>query len=251
MNEASKLLGISPTTIRRLEENGQVKGYGIRVHYTPGGQRRYSVAEIEQYFISRGFFGKIGFGKSPVLLVVDCINAFTSKESPMHGDWNKEVENINDLVYAAHKTDCPVIFSHSYYEDGDPGLTIWAKKIEGMKALTPDSSWVQLDNRIKQKKNDIHIYSKYVSIYYQSTLLNELRKHNCDTLIICGFSTSGAIRAVSAETIQYGIRPIVPMEAVGDRDEHVHRNNLSDLDRKFADVLSVAEVIQYLFGRTK
>jgi nicotinamidase-related amidase len=82
-------------------------------------------------------------------------------------------------------------------------------------------------------------------------MLDILRKLRCDTLILCGFSTSGAVRAMATETIQYAIRPIVPAEAVGDRDEFVHRNNLADIDRKFGDVLSVNEVARYLYGLKK
>jgi nicotinamidase-related amidase len=90
-----------------------------------------------------------------------------------------------------------------------------------------------------------------VSVYYETDLLKVLKQHDCDTLFICGFSTSASVRAVAMETIQYGIRPIVPAEAVGDRDEFVHRNNLSDIERKFADVVPVNEVIRYLHERTR
>jgi nicotinamidase-related amidase len=86
-------------------------------------------------------------------------------------------------------------------------------------------------------------------VYYQTELLELLKKNKCDTLIICGFSTSGSVRTVASETIQYGIRPIVPQEAVGDRDVHVHRNNLRDIEKKFADVLSVNDIIHYLYSR--
>jgi maleamate amidohydrolase len=46
----------------------------------------------------------------------------------------------------------------------------------------------------------------------------------------------------------YGIRPIVPMEAVADREDDVHRANLRDIDRKFADVLPLAEVLEGIEG---
>ncbi|TAL76878.1 MAG: hypothetical protein EPN76_09610, partial [Burkholderiaceae bacterium] len=58
-----------------------------------------------------------------------------------------------------------------------------------------------------------------------------------------------SVRAVAMESIQYGIHPVVPAEAVGDRNEYVHRNNLSDIEKKFADVVPVQEVIAYLDTR--
>jgi maleamate amidohydrolase len=248
INEAASLLGVSTATLRRLEKDNKVKGYGIRVYYTPGGQRRYLKEEIEEFYLNRGFAGKLGFGTKPTVLVIDCINAFTNKESPLSGGWDNEIVNINHIIAAAHKRDYPVIFSHSYYSENDPGLAIWSKKIKGIEALDLNSNLVKLDPRMNTKKSDYHIYSKYSSVYFQTELQELLVKEKCDTLIICGFSTSGSIRTVASETIQYGIRPIVPMEAVGDRDEHVHRNNLRDIERKFADVLSVNEIINYLYS---
>lgn len=250
INNAARLLGISPTTLRRIEKDNEVKGYGLRVYYTPGGQRRYSTSEIEQFFLNKGFSGKIGFGKKPVLLVVDCNTLFTTKKnSPLYGEWSKEVEQIAQLVNTAHQTNCPVVFSHSCYQENDPGLEIYAKKIPAMLSLEREIDDVELDGHIKEKKSDMHIMYKYLSVYYQTELLEILTSHSCDTLIICGFSTSGAIRAVVTETIQYGIHPIVPAEATGDRNDHVHRSNLADINTKFGDVVSVQETIRYLFGK--
>lgn len=243
------MLGISSATMRRLEKDEEVKGYGIRVYYTPGGQRRYLKSEIEQFYLNRGFAGKFGFGSNPTVLVIDCINAFTGKGSPLSINLDDQLAQINNIITAAHKTQCPVIFSHSYHEENDPGLDLWSKKIKGIGTLDINSYNVKLDSRMKVRKADFHIYSKYVSVYYQTELLELLQKSKCDTLIICGFSTSGSVRVVASESIQYGIRPIVPMEAVGDQDENAIMHNLRDMERKFADVVPVNEVIQYLNNR--
>jgi maleamate amidohydrolase len=244
--EAASLLGVSPATLRRLESNEEVKGYGIRVYYTPGGQRRYLRAEIEQFYLDRGFAGRVGFGEKPALLVIDCINGFTRTSSPLGANWDAEVASINKLIVAAHHWRIPVVFSHSYYAAEEEGMQLWAKKIRGIETLLLDSDETELDPRIKARKGDHHINSKYTSVYYDTELLDLLRAHDVDTLVISGFSTSGSVRSVAAESTQYGIRPIVPMEAVGDRDGHMHRTNLRDIDKKFADVLPVSEVIEHM-----
>jgi len=249
INEAARLLGVSATTLRRLEQDGQVKGYGLRVYYTPGGQRRYLAEEIERFYRHRGFSGQMGVGERPAVLVIDCINAFTNKQSPLGGDWDKEIRHINRIVQAAHKAGRPVIFSHSYYDESDRGLRLWAKKIRGIEALTLDSKEVALDPRMVTRKSDFHLFSKYVSVYYETDLLKILRAGDCDTLFICGFSTSASVRAVAMESPQYGVHPVVPAEAVGDRDDYVHQNNLSDIEKKFADVVPTQTVIDYLRGR--
>ncbi|WP_229724946.1 isochorismatase family protein [Paenibacillus abyssi] len=252
INEAAKLLGISPTTLRRLEKDDVVKGYGIKVYYTPGGQRRYSTAEIEHYYLNRGFSGRFGFGSRPVLVAIDCNTSFTNKESPMHGEWDKEIAQISKLIDIAHETDTPVIFSHSYFKEDDAALQLFIKKVPGAEALPSDLASIKLDPRIKQRASDKHVYIKlFFSLYSETGLFDLLQQLECDTMIICGFSTSGAVRAMAMETIQYAIRPIIPAEAVGDRDENVHRSNLADIDKIFGDVLSVGEVARYLSDRKK
>jgi maleamate amidohydrolase len=46
--------------------------------------------------------------------------------------------------------------------------------------------------------------------------------------------------------LQYGFRPVVPREAVGDRNLDAHEANLYDVDSKYGDVVSVEEILEYL-----
>ncbi|MBA2565087.1 MAG: helix-turn-helix domain-containing protein [Gemmatimonadetes bacterium] len=46
MGDASRLLGVSVSTLRRLEKNGKLVAYGVRVYYTPTRRRRYKRSEI-------------------------------------------------------------------------------------------------------------------------------------------------------------------------------------------------------------
>ncbi len=48
MGEASRLLGVSETTLRRWTDGGL-----IRVFMTPGGHRRYSASELQQFMRAR------------------------------------------------------------------------------------------------------------------------------------------------------------------------------------------------------
>ena len=61
-----------------------------------------------------------------------------------------------------------------------------------------------------------------------------------------GASTSGCVRATVVDAIQHGYRPVVPREAVGDRNPEAHAANLYDIDTKYGDVVSVDDVIAHL-----
>jgi nicotinamidase-related amidase len=54
------------------------------------------------------------------------------------------------------------------------------------------------------------------------------------------------VRATVVDALQHGYRPIVPREAVGDRNPDAHEANLYDIDAKYGDVVSVDDVLTHL-----
>jgi nicotinamidase-related amidase len=67
-----------------------------------------------------------------------------------------------------------------------------------------------------------------------------------DTVIITGGSTSGCVRAAAVDALSRGYRCIVPEECVADKHESYHYANLTDLLLKYADVVSVEQVLTHL-----
>jgi len=65
---------------------------------------------------------------------------------------------------------------------------------------------------------------------------------------VTGGSTSGCVRATAVDGLQSGYRTIVPQECVDDRHEGPHFASLYDMSMKYADVVSVTEVIDYLMA---
>jgi len=66
------------------------------------------------------------------------------------------------------------------------------------------------------------------------------------TVILTGCSTSCCIRAAAVDSLSRGYRTIVPEECVADKHESYHFANLTDLALKYADVLSVQDVYDWL-----
>ena len=67
-----------------------------------------------------------------------------------------------------------------------------------------------------------------------------------DSLVVTGASTSGCIRATAVDALQHGYRVIVPRDAVGDRNPSAHEANLYDIDTKYGDVVTTADVLAAL-----
>ena len=86
----------------------------------------------------------------------------------------------------------------------------------------------------------------FASAFFGTALSSLLAAAGCDSLIVTGASTSGCVRATAVDALQHGYRPIVPREAVGDRNPAAHDANLYDIDAKYGDVVSLARSIEHL-----
>ena len=88
------------------------------------------------------------------------------------------------------------------------------------------------------------------SAFFETQLQSLLVWHQVDTVILTGGSTSGCIRATAVDSLSRGYRTIVPEECVADKHESYHYANLTDLSLKYADVLTLNEVNEWLSGQT-
>jgi len=84
------------------------------------------------------------------------------------------------------------------------------------------------------------------SAFHGTTLLNVLIRHNVDTLLICGESTSGCVRATVVDAASYNFRTIVIEECVYDRTEAAHALSLFDIDQKYGDVIGIDQTCEWL-----
>jgi len=75
------------------------------------------------------------------------------------------------------------------------------------------------------------------------SFMNDL---DVDTIIITGTTTSGCIRATAVDAFAYNFKTIIPEECCFDRFLSSHAINLFDLNTKYADVVPIDEVLNYL-----
>jgi CoA-transferase family III/Isochorismatase family len=94
--------------------------------------------------------------------------------------------------------------------------------------------------------NEAVIVKRFASAFHGTDLATLLARGGCDTLVVCGASTSGCVRASAVDALQHGLVPVVAREAVGDRWVAAHEANLFDLEQKYADVAAVDDVVAAL-----
>ena len=190
----------------------------------------------------------LGYGKRPAIVVVDFQIGFTAPErSPLAGNLDAEVAATNTVIAAARKKNIPVIFTVVGYDphrQDDAGL--WPEKAPSLRLLKLGSELVELDPRLNRSPEDLVIVKKYASGFFGTYLASTLTMRAVDTVIVTGCTTSGCVRATVMDALAHGFRPIIPVEAVGDRAQEPHEANLFDIGSKYGDVVSTQEVIDYL-----
>lgn len=196
-----------------------------------------------------GFGGKVGYGRRPALLVVDVTVGFTDPRSPLGADAEAVVGAIRRLLDAARSARIPVIFTTVAYSQADlTTAQLFTRKVPALLTLEAGSPWTRVDPRLEPSPDEPVLVKLYASAFFGTPLLSILTARQVDTLVVTGLTTSGCIRATVVDALQYGFRPIVPREAVGDRNEAAHEANLRDIDAKYGDVVGLEEVLSYLKG---
>ncbi|MFJ6359172.1 N-carbamoylsarcosine amidohydrolase [Pseudarthrobacter oxydans] len=196
-------------------------------------------------FREKGLGGRIGFGQRPALLVVDLIRGFTDPRSPLAGDLEGQVLATQALLAHARTGGIPVIFSTVAYDTDLQEAGKWIRKIPSNSWLVEGSEWVELDERMERRDDEMLLVKKYASCFFGTDLAARLISKGVDTLIVVGCTTSGCVRATVVDSCSYGFHTIVVEEAVGDRAELPHLASLFDIDNKYGDVVPLKETLTY------
>lgn len=193
------------------------------------------------------FDTKVGFGTAPAVLVIDFMRAYTDESSPFYAQGVvTAIADTVDLLAAARSNNVPVIHTRVEFHTSGVDGGLFVKKVPGLRKLVPGEPMGEIDPLVAPLDTELVIVKNYASCFFGTSLAATLTSLGIDTLIIAGCSTSGCVRATSIDGIQHGFRVIVPRECVGDRHDHPHESNLFDINAKYGDVVSRADVIEYL-----
>ncbi|WDL97697.1 isochorismatase family protein [Alicyclobacillus sp. ALC3] len=201
---------------------------------------------IADMYRARGFSEPIGVGKQCAILVVDFINAFTDASYQLGGDLDHPVENVSQLLSKSVAANVPVIFTTTAYQSDYSDAGYWIAKVPSLAELVQGTPAVELDSRIPRNNDDILIVKKYASAFYGTSLSSILVSRGVDTVVVTGCTTSGCVRATTVDALQYGFRPVVLTDCVGDRDPVLHENSLFDLGAKYADLMTSHQLLEHI-----
>jgi maleamate amidohydrolase len=216
----------------------------IRVYRKTGYGKQHKIGDNPALLVIDVTYEFVGFEPKPIL---ESIETFTT--SCGEKGW-KSVGVIKELLHLARSRSIPVIYTNVDRTVKSDVSDPWSDKKSGNK-------WHELDEQTKQKgmrfvkeiepmPNELVITKHAPSAFCGTPLIYFLKKLNVDSLIITGGTTSGCIRASVVDAFSYGFKVTVVEEAVFDRFEASHWINLFDMHAKFANVVKVHEIKEYL-----
>lgn len=208
-----------------------------------------------------GYGARGGFGLAPALVVID-VNynfcgrypeplpdaAVNNRNSCGEAAW-EAIEHIEELLSMARQEEVPIFYStnETPRPDGvDSGR--WASKNRRRleDAELQNNRGNEIVDRIAPMPTDILVRKTKPSAFFGTPLISYLVELGIDTLLCCGGTTSGCVRQTVVDGFSHNFYCAVIEEACFDRSEASHAINLFDIDQKYADVISVSHVAEYL-----
>jgi nicotinamidase-related amidase len=190
-------------------------------------------------------------GSRPAVLAIDLYNkAYKGGNRPVievnrefpgscgENAW-RAIEPTKRLFAAARAAGVPVVYSTRHADTS------------GVKSTNRNMREEQEEDyhilaELAPQPGELVIYKERASAFFGTPLVAHLRRMGVDSLIICGESTSGCVRASTVDAYSYAFHNVLVEECTYDRSMLSHKVNLFDLHHKYADVMHVEEVVAHL-----
>ena len=195
---------------------------------------------------AQGFGAKSGFGTTPALLIVDFVNGFTDPAQFGGGNIDEAIANTKNLLAKARATNIPIAFTRVVYADDGSDAGIFCLKSPGLKTLTEQAEASQIVDELAPEPGEYIIRKTEPSAFFGTNLAPWLVRRQVDTVLVTGCTTSGCVRASVIDAMSHNFRTIVASDCVGDRALGPHDANMFDMEQKYADLLTGAEIAAVL-----
>jgi nicotinamidase-related amidase len=214
-----------------------------------------------EVFASAGYNARAGYGERPALLIIDVNYAFcgdqpepileaikTWRTSCGEDAWTA-LKYIQPLLDSARAKHLPVIYTTGQFRsDGwDKGSWGWkSSRVSEDAGRRRNLDGNQIMPQIAPQPSDLIVHKQKPSAFFGTSLIAYLNLLKCDSLIVAGTTTSGCVRATVLDAFNLNYRVAVVEEACFDRSQASHAINLADIQAKYADVIQLAEALDFI-----
>ena len=183
------------------------------------------------------------------LLVIDVQKEVLDPKGTLGGDLPKVADGllaaVRTMVDWAHDQDIPVIWIRMAFRPGyiDAPLSV-RESADEMAGRLVDGSWgADIVDGVGQRDDDYVITKKRPSAFFGTDLDWLLRGLGVERLIVIGTSTNWAVESTVRDADSLGYRVVIAREATGARMGDMHEHALRSMGTRFAEVVSVADII--------
>ncbi len=224
----------------------------------PGGFEDHcwkDVVSAEALEVYRHYERETFVGPAPALLAIDLYElsyqggarpvAEVAKTYPSScGEYAwAAIPSTQRLFAAARAAGLPIFYSTQDVRGGSQPARVTATKRQRVP-VSPEL--YEIKSEFKPQPGDVVITKQRASAFYGTPLLAHLTQLGVRTMIVCGESTSGCVRASAVDAYSSGFHVVLVEECCFDRHLLSHKVNLFDLHHKYADVMHVDEVLAQL-----
>ena len=190
-------------------------------------------------------------GERPAVLVIDMQYDFCDPEAPttLWPSIGRTYEPIGRLCTTARERNVPVIYTQGLVAADGSSAGLWRFKQRfhaEMRVQIEGSRGAEIVAELAPRAGDRVIRKWRPSAFFRTDMEVFLGTRAIDTLLVCGTSASGCVRATVTDAFMRDIRCMVVRECVADRTNAVLDANLFDMDQKYADVVTLDETLVYL-----
>lgn len=216
----------------------------------------------KQVFALSGYGKRAGFGQRPAVLVIDVnYNFVGDRREPIlesvkrfRNSCGEEgwvgVDNIKVLLAEARSKRLPVFYTTGHGEEASLSFGRWhGKNSRGSEDFSDEArKGNEIVAEIAPQKGEVIVRKQKPSAFFGTPLISMLNEVHADTVLIAGTTTSGCVRASVIDAFSYNFTVAVVEECTFDRGQASHKINLFDMNMKYADVVSLAEAVEYIKG---
>jgi maleamate amidohydrolase len=192
------------------------------------------------------YSNRVGFGRSPALVLVDFAQAYFDRDCVLYAGVEDALASALRLRAAAHKTGVPVVLTEVSYQEGGLNGGRFFEKALPLRNFIKGRSTAEFAAGLEPRPDEIVVTKQYPSAFFGTSLASTLTARGVDSVILTGLTTSGCVRASCVDAMSCGFRTLVVREACGDRHPDPHEANLFDMNAKYADVIGEDEALAYL-----
>ena len=156
--------------------------------------------------------------------------------------WNAIPPTVR-LFAAARAAGLPVFYCTSDTRPQSSPASVVATKRRGIPV---DPALYAIRPEFAPQPGDVVITKMRASAFFGTPLTAHLTQLGIRSLIVCGESTSGCVRASVVEAYSHGYHVTLAEECCFDRSPLSHKVSLFDMHHKYADVMRIDEIEAHL-----